>query len=93
MKLGFRIPFLRDPHECEHVRSQMTDYLDDELAEDERRRIERHVRFCPRCRRVLGNLRATIDRLAALGASAPESPEVEDDALARITTGWRHRRD
>ncbi len=89
---GVRIPFLRDPRECEEVRARMTDYLDRDLDAAEHRRVERHVRFCPRCRRVLGNLRTTIDKLAGLGSTAV-APELEDDAAERIARGWRDRRD
>lgn len=88
MTQGLRIPFLRDSRECEEVRARMTDYLDDDLAETQHRRVERHVRFCPRCRRVLGNLHTTIDRLVGLGSTSAAS-ELEDDVIARITQDWR----
>jgi predicted anti-sigma-YlaC factor YlaD len=80
-----RIPFLRDRRECEAVRSAMSDYLDADLDDRMQRRVDRHVRFCPRCRRVLGNLRATIDRLAHLDAS----PEPDDELVERIFRTWR----
>jgi anti-sigma factor RsiW len=87
MSTRLRIPFLRDPHECEEVRELMTDYLDAELADPARIRVDRHVRFCPRCRRALGNLRITIDRLAGLGSASIEPPD--DDAIAeRIAARW-----
>lgn len=65
----------------------MTDYLDGELADPARIRVDRHVRFCPRCRRALGNLRITIDRLAGLG-SAPVEPQDDDEIAARIAARW-----
>lgn len=89
MSRGLRIPYLRDPHECEHVRSRLTDYLDDDLEPADQRRLERHVRFCPRCRRVLRNLRTTIDRLAHLDSPTPSAPD--EDAAARVVDGWRRR--
>jgi anti-sigma factor RsiW len=70
----------------------LTDYLDDDLDPGGHRRVERHVRFCPRCRRVLSNLRATIDRLAHLGAPAVSDPGVGDDVVARIQRSWREPR-
>lgn len=82
-----RIPFLRDPRTCEEVRSLMTDYLDRDLEPASLRRVERHVRFCPRCRRVISNLRTTIERLAHLEPPAPAGDEVID----RIRTSWRDR--
>ena len=87
MTPDFRIPFLRDRRECEAVRSAMTDYLDADLDDRTQRRVDRHVRFCPRCRRVLGNLRATIDRLAHL--EAPAELEPDDELVERISRTWR----
>lgn len=51
------------------------------------RRVDRHVRFCPRCRRVLGNLRTTINRLAHLGT--PTEDALDDELLERIQCCWR----
>jgi anti-sigma factor RsiW len=82
-----RIPFLRDRHECEEVRTLMTDYLDAELDDHGQRRVDRHVRFCPRCRRVLGNLRLTIDRLAHLGP--PADLGSDDELVERLGRSWR----
>ena len=93
MTRRLRIPFLRDPHECEEVRSRMTDYLDGDLDDTQHRRVQRHVRFCPRCRRVLGNLRTTIDRLAHLDAPQAAQGASDDEIAARITQGWRERRE
>lgn len=64
MTRRLRIPFVRDAHECEEARALMSDYLDRELDGESERRVERHARFCPRCRRVLANLRATIELLS-----------------------------
>ena len=66
----------------------MTDYLDTDLDDRLQRRVDRHVRFCPRCRRVLGNLRVTIDRLAHLGAPAGDEPD--DELVERISRSWRN---
>lgn len=70
----------------------MTDYLDAELDDRTQRRVDRHVRFCPRCRRVLGNLRATIDRLAHLETPADYEAdhELDDELVARINSSWRN---
>ena len=91
MTPDFRIPFLRDRRECEAVRSVMTDYLDADLDDRTQRRVDRHVRFCPRCRRVLGNLRATVDRLAHLEASPELEPD--DELVERISRSWRTAED
>lgn len=46
-----------DPRECEEVRVLMSDYVEEDLDPNGRRRIDEHVEFCPRCRTVLANLR------------------------------------
>lgn len=52
---------------CERVRSLLDPFIDDELAAEEQREVERHVRACPECQRELeelGELGAKL-RLAA----------------------------
>ncbi len=70
----------------------LTDYLDHDLDPGGHRRVEWHVRFCPRCRRVLSNLRATIDRLAHLGEPTVSDPGAGADVVARIQRSWRDPR-
>lgn len=97
-----RLPFLRDTDDCEEVRSLMTDYLDEDLEASAHGKVERHVRFCPPCRRVLSNLRTTIDRLAHLEPHEPEERDTpaeqdrdtpaeqdEDELVERLRRSWR----
>lgn len=79
-----------DPRKCEQARALMSDYVDGELDASSRRQLERHVRWCPRCHTVLGNLRRTLDRLRALGGSVPGSGDPEAVA-ARVAEAWRER--
>jgi anti-sigma factor RsiW len=44
----------------------MSDYLDGELDRETAAAVERHVRWCPSCHRMLRNLRRTVDGLRAL---------------------------
>lgn len=44
----------------------MSGYLDGELDEQTAARLERHVRWCPNCGRMLANLGRTISGLRAL---------------------------
>ena len=44
----------------------MSDYLDGELDSAAAAGVERHVRWCPNCRRMLENLRRTVAGLGAL---------------------------
>jgi len=45
----------------------MSDYIDGELDPDTARRVQRHVRWCPNCRRILENLIRTVSGLRLLG--------------------------
>jgi anti-sigma factor RsiW len=62
--------------------SHLSAYLDSELADDERARVEDHVGICPHCRRVLATLRHTIERLRDL-PSGPQ-PEVAEGIIERL---------
>jgi anti-sigma factor RsiW len=79
---------LRPASECEHVHGLMSDYLDGELAPGEQERVEQHVAFCPRCRRVLANLRRTLTAVRSLGA-APATDS--DEAVEQAKRVWRER--
>jgi len=83
-----RNPFKRDPHECEEARALMSDY---ELADEGRRQVERHVRFCRQCGRVLGNLRRTLGRLARLSESPPPGSEDDEQVAERLRGSWHER--
>ncbi len=52
------------------VRESLSAYLDDELGERDRSRVERHLQSCPACRAELAALRQTADLLHLL----PEVP-------------------
>jgi anti-sigma factor RsiW len=53
--------------------ARLSEYLDGELGEHQRARLEEHVRWCPECRRVLESLRRTVEGLMRLRVAAPES--------------------
>jgi predicted anti-sigma-YlaC factor YlaD len=78
-----------DPRECEEVRSLLSDYADGELAAEVRARVDEHVGFCPRCRRVLSNLRHTLGRLGRLAETSPPGALRPEQAGERIRRGWR----
>lgn len=54
----------------------MSDYLDGDLDKAAAAAVERHVRWCPDCRRMLAGLRRTVGGLRALG----EAPTPLDGA-------------
>jgi anti-sigma factor RsiW len=69
----------------------MSEYVEEELEPDRRRRVEEHVEFCPRCRTVLANLRQTLVRLSSLGRSAPPGADDADQVAERLSRAWRER--
>lgn len=56
---------------CRETRADMSDYLDGELDELTASRVERHVRWCPSCGRMLANLGRTIGGLRKLRDRPP----------------------
>lgn len=78
-----------DSRECEEVRELMSDYLDDELNADSRDHIDDHFRICPGCRRVLGNLRMTLQQVALLSAAPYAGASEPDEVAERIARTWR----
>ena len=81
----------RRVRECEEIRALLSDYVDDELDPQDRRRIDEHVGFCPRCRRALANLRLALDRLRGLSKKPPQAAGDLEAAVERIRTSWRDR--
>lgn len=59
-------PVKQHRERCRKVRGQMSSYLDGELDRRAAVGVERHVRWCPNCRRMLANLRRTVAGLGAL---------------------------
>lgn len=78
-----------NPRKCEDTRALMSDYVDDELVAEDRKRVERHVRFCHRCHTVLGNLRQTLGRLRGLQETEPAGGDDPTAVAARVARGWR----
>jgi hypothetical protein len=56
---------------CREIRANMSDYLDGDLDAATAAAVKRHVRWCPNCRRMLGNLSRTVAGLRALQADGP----------------------
>jgi len=80
-----------DARGCRQVHELMSDYMDGELEPGAARRVDDHVGVCPRCRRVLANLRLTLERLHLLGDKAPPGTENQPEATERIRATWRQR--
>jgi anti-sigma factor RsiW len=71
--------FMRE-HDWTHA--HLSEYLDQELSAEERRRIEQHVSMCPQCTRVLATLRRTIQGLMGLGEQP--RPGLADGVIERL---------
>jgi len=80
-----------NPRKCEETRALMSDYVGGELDMQDRKRVERHVRFCHRCHTVLGNLRQTLRRLRGLHESEPAGGDEPEAVAARVARGWREQ--
>ena len=52
---------------------KLSDYIDDELAPDERAALEAHLATCAECSATLDELRAVVARAAALVPRPPEA--------------------
>jgi anti-sigma factor RsiW len=61
----------------------MSDYLDGELAPEDRRRMERHLDECAACRRLLAGLRGTLDGLHRLSAPSGGADALQIAAAVR----------
>jgi anti-sigma factor RsiW len=74
---------------CHELVQLVTEYLEGELPESDRRRFERHLAECEDCSRYLQQMRQTIE-LTGLreGSLQPEAR----DALVRTFEQWRRER-
>jgi anti-sigma factor RsiW len=72
---------------CRQLVELVTEYFEDALSPDDRRRFEEHIMSCPPCRAYLEQMRQTIRLLWSI----PEEtvpPEAEEALLAALR-GWK----
>lgn len=70
---------------CGQVLERLSDYLDGELAGDDRAAVEAHLRGCDGCARFDGEFRATVVALRRhLLASPPAPPSVRARLAAAL---------
>ena len=67
---------------CRRISDQLSAYLDDELSSRDAERVREHLETCPECRRLLDEIRRTVDALKAL-----PSIEAPGDLQPRIMAG------
>ena len=80
---------------CEIDQSQLTAYVDQQLAEDDWQRVHIHVESCAHCRQMAMELQRTTDELEQYfqGASAPfgfEEEVMESLSSIRQTRNMNH---
>lgn len=78
-----RMMFMRDHR---WTGAHASEYIDGELSEGDRRRLERHAGMCPECRRMLATLRRTLRELTGLQQEQP--PSVADSVIDRLRRSW-----
>ena len=74
------------PLTCREVIDLLTDYVEDALPEQERRRVEAHLASCDGCTTYLEQVRETI-RLTGM-LTEEQIPDVERERLLDAFRDW-----
>jgi anti-sigma factor RsiW len=72
---------------CRDAVALMTAYLDGELGDRDRKRLEEHLADCPHCTEYLAQLRVTIDTLGHVDVDALSDDQVDD--LVQLYRQWQ----
>jgi anti-sigma factor RsiW len=72
---------------CRDAVALMTAYLEGELGERDRSRLEAHLADCPHCSEYLAQLRVTIDALGHVDIDELSEETVDD--LVHLYRQWR----
>ena len=78
------------PLTCREVIDLLTDYVEDALPEQERRRVEAHLASCDGCTTYLEQVRETI-RLTGM-LTEEQIPDAERDRLLDAFRDWNRPR-
>lgn len=73
---------------CQEIVELVTDYLEDDMADERRDLFERHLAICGACQLYLEQVRTTIELTGLLRAD-DVPPEVMGDLVAALR-GWQH---
>ncbi|HEY3018786.1 MAG TPA: anti-sigma factor, partial [Solirubrobacteraceae bacterium] len=82
----------RGPREHRWTQRHLSDYLDRDLNERARRRLEAHTAECDDCRRTLGTLSTLVRMLGRPPCSGGERPVVAERVVLRLRDEWAGRR-
>jgi anti-sigma factor RsiW len=77
-----RLHMLRFHRDHRWTNEHLSEYIDGELDQRGRARVERHVDVCPECRRVLATLKRTLAGL--MGLRDEEPGDIADSVIARL---------
>jgi predicted anti-sigma-YlaC factor YlaD len=69
---------------CEQVRQLQSNYIDEELIEQVRSRIDEHLAVCDACREDYEAVAQAVDRLHAAAPSEDVAPWFAERALERL---------
>ena len=62
----------RDPElDCRHVQEMSSDFIDDELPGDAKRKVVAHLEWCAPCTAFINTLRATVGLLRSTPREVP----------------------
>lgn len=75
---------------CEEARDLVGPYVDDDLPEPTRRRLQRHLLHCPACAHDAEGLRITRERLRDGAGDVVASDAFRARALARLHADNAH---
>lgn len=64
--------------------ARLSAYLDRELSEHERHRLEAHAGICPECKRMLATLRRTLEGLRGLSRDSSPPADLADSVIERL---------
>lgn len=64
--------------------ARLSAYLDHELSEGERHRLEAHAGICPECRQMLATLRRTLEGLRRLSRASAAPTGLADSVIERL---------
>jgi anti-sigma factor RsiW len=71
---------------CRSAESLFSSYIEDEISQEERRKLEAHMMGCRRCSLSMREVRATMSLLDGMPEMAP-SAHFDEDVYARIRSG------
>lgn len=81
---------MSDELSCQEIIEVVTDYLEDAMSSEERRRFEHHLSYCPGCLTYVDQIRETIRKTGTLPREESLPPGLRQGLLAQFRTWQRH---